>query len=57
MNRSDLSKKDITALAKAARLELSDERTCVMVKTMPGIITTLDVPDGAHDWHTRAPNV
>ena len=57
MNRSDLSKKDIAALTNDARLELPDVTACVMVKTMHGIIATLDVPDGAHDWHMRAPNV
>jgi Asp-tRNA(Asn)/Glu-tRNA(Gln) amidotransferase C subunit len=45
MNRSDLSKDDIAALAKAVRLDLPEHRITVLAETMPGIFEMLDVLD------------
>ncbi len=45
MDRSKLTTQDIAALAKSARLDLSEERIAVQTEVMPGIFQMLDALD------------
>ena len=46
MDRIPVKKEDIATLAKAARLDLPEDRTQLMAETMDGIFQLLDTLDG-----------
>lgn len=46
MDRTPVTKQDIATLAKAARLDLPEDRTQLMAETMDDIFRMLDTLDG-----------
>jgi len=46
MDRTPVSKQEIATLAKAARLDLPEDRAQLMAETMDGIFQLLDSLDG-----------
>ncbi len=46
MNRSPVTKEEIATLAKAARLDLTEDRTQLLAETMDGIFQLLDSLNG-----------